>query len=357
MALAGLVIIGQVAACAKDTPPPASPLSSLEQRTHAGEFPNIHSVLVLQHGQTLAEWYFTGNDEERGRPLGTVKFDAATLHDVRSVTKSIVSLLFGIAVSEGAVKNLDAPVLEYFPEYADLHTPERMKIRVRDVLSMTSGLAWDEDTLPYTDPRNSEIAMDLAPDGNRYVLEQAIVTPPGETFRYSGGDVAIAATILARATQTPVEIYAEQKIWKPLEITQHVWLKNDKGVPFAASGLRLTPRDMGKIGQMMLAHGQWNGHQVVPAAWVDEATASHAQVGTDPKCGTRYGYFWWLSPGCTVTPTTPWYWANGNGGQRIWIIPSRDLVVVMTAGNYNVPNHSASASALLSAVLAAVPAP
>ncbi|WP_394830190.1 beta-lactamase family protein [Pendulispora rubella] len=349
-----LAFLTQGVACAHDNAAP-SPLSSLEQRTRAGEFPNVHSVLVMQHGQTLAEWYFTGNDEERGRPLGTVNFNATTLHDVRSVSKSVVSLLFGIAVSEGAIKSLDAPVLDYFPEYTDLRTADRMKIRVRDVLSMTSGLAWDEDTLPYTDPRNSEIAMDLAPDRYRYVLEQAIVTPPGEQFRYSGGDVAVAAEILKRATKTPMEVYAQQKLWEPLGVTQQVWLKDDRGVPYAASGLRLTPRDMAKIGQMMLNGGRWNDHQVVPAAWATDAVATHAQVEADPKCGQRYGYFWWLSPGCTVTPTTPWFLASGNGGQRIWVIPSRDLVVVMTAGNYNVPGHGKAASAFLSGVLAAIP--
>ena len=352
-ALTAVALMAQGAACA---PAPPTTLPALEQQIRAGEIPNVHSVLVLQHGKTLAEWYFAGRDEERGRPLGTVAFDANTLHDARSMSKSVVSLLFGIAVSEGAVKSLDTPVLDYFPEYADLRTPERLKIRVRDLLSMTSGLAWDEDSLPYTDPRNSETAMDLAADRSRYILQQAIVAPPGETFKYSGGNVALAATILARTTGTPLEVYAQQKLWGPLGVTYQVWLKDGRGVPYAASGLRLTPRDMGKIGQMMLDHGRWQGRQLVPAAWVAQATARHAQVQPDPKCGQGYGYFWWISPGCVVTPPAPWYAAIGNGGQRIWVIPSRHLVVVMTAGNYNGPLQGKVAAAVLSGVLTAVPA-
>ena len=333
-----------------------APLRDLEQRTRTGEIPNVHSVLVLQHGKTIAEWYVAGRDEVRGGAPANANFDATTLHDVRSVSKSVVSLLIGIAISEQAIKTLDAPVLDYFPEYADLRTPERLKIRLRDVLSMTSGLGWDEDTLPYTDPRNSEIAMDRAADRYRYVLQLPIVAPPGQHFTYSGGDVALMAAVLVRATKTPLDVYAQKKLWGPLAVTQQVWLKDEKGVPYAASGLRLTPRDMAKIGQMVLDHGRWNGQQIVPAAWVADATAAHAQVGPDAKCGENYGYFWWLSPGCTVTPSTPWAEARGNGGQRIWVVPSRDLVVAMTAGNYNGPASGKAAAAVLSSVLAVVPA-
>jgi CubicO group peptidase (beta-lactamase class C family) len=135
-------------------------LDSLQRRLRAGDIPNVHSVLVIQHDQVIAEWYFEGTDEQRGMPLGIVKFDPATLHDVRSVTKSIVSLLFGIAIADHAIGSLDSPVLDYFPEYTDLQTPERRKIRLRDLLTMTSGLHWDEWSYPYTDIRNSEIAMD-----------------------------------------------------------------------------------------------------------------------------------------------------------------------------------------------------
>ncbi len=138
-------------------------LTKLEQRIRSGEIPGVHGVVVVHHGKTVAEWYVAGKDETLGDPLGMVQFGPDTLHDIRSVTKSVVSMLFGIALTDGAIKSLDTPVLDYFPEYKDLHTPERMKIRLSDVLSMTSGLHWDERTYPYTDPRNSEIAMDLAP--------------------------------------------------------------------------------------------------------------------------------------------------------------------------------------------------
>ena len=160
----------------------APALSQLKARIESGEIPGIHSVLVIADGKTIAEWYFDGVDETVGptgpMQLGRVAFTPETLHDVRSVTKSVVSILFGIAYSDGAIKSLDTPVLDYFPEFADLHTPERMKVRIRDVLTMTSGLHWDERTYPYSDVRNSEIAMDIADDPYRYVLSGSIDAPP-----------------------------------------------------------------------------------------------------------------------------------------------------------------------------------
>lgn len=307
-------------------------LDALQKRLRAGEVPNLHSVVIIRHDRVIADWYFEGTDEQRGRPLGTVKFDPGTLHDVRSVTKSVVSLLVGIAMADHAIESLDSPVLDYFPEYKDLQMPARRKIRLRDLLSMTPGLHWDETTYPYTDTRNGETAMDMASDRYRYILSQPIDSPPGTHWRYSGGDVALIAAVVARATKTPIDVYAAKMLFAPLGITKFVWLKDRNGIPFAASGLRLLPRDMAKIGLLMLHGGRdLSGHQIVPEAWVQQSTAPHATAYKAGGCTIKYGYFWWLGPECNP----PWYAANGNGGQLIWVVPSRDAVIVTTAGLYN----------------------
>jgi CubicO group peptidase (beta-lactamase class C family) len=332
-----------------------SNLTILKGRIESGAIPAIHSVLVIDDGKTLAEWYFSGADQamvDRGAPvaLSHVDFGPDTLHDIRSATKSVVSILFGIARDDGAIKSLDTPVLDYFPEYTDLRTPERMKIRVRDVLSMTSGLHWDERTYPYTDARNSEIAMDIAADPNRYVLSLPIDAPPGERFNYSGGDVGLVGAIVARATKTPLETFAAKRLFGPLSIEKFEWTRN-ADAPRAASGLRLTTRDMGKIGLLMLAGGQWNGKRIVSQAWVAESTTPQVAVEPDPKCGTKYGYLWWLFAGCQAQPPTPGFAAIGNGGQRIWVFPSRKLVIVSTAGLYNDPKQGEPPLAVLTGVL------
>jgi CubicO group peptidase (beta-lactamase class C family) len=320
-------VIAPLSAAAADNPA----LQAIHNRIQQGEIPNVHSVLVAQDGRTIAEWYFSGTDERRGAPLGTISFGPDTLHDIRSASKSIVSLLFGIAVSQGAIPNLEVPVLDYFPEYKDLQTADRRKIRLKDLLTMTSGLHWDEHTYSYIDPRNSETAMDLASDRMRHILSQPIEAPPGSRWTYSGGDVALIGEVIARATKKPLDVFARDSLFTPMGITAFEWLKDDKGVPYAASGLRLRPRDMLKIGQLMLDQGRFNGRQVVPASWIEAATAPAAHVDSDGKCPTEYGYFWWLWPTCTPG----YYAAMGNGGQRIFLMPSRKLVIVITAGLYN----------------------
>lgn len=334
-------------------------LAPLEARIRSGEIAGVHGVIVRQHGKDVAEWYFAGEDaafrDDRPMPLGKVTFTAETLHDVRSVTKSVVSLLFGIALADNTEAALEAPVFDWFPEFAALRTPERERIRVRDVLSMTSGWHWDEWTYPYTDPRNSEIAMDIAPDPQRYVLEQAIDVPPGTRWTYSGGDVALAGAIVARAAKMPLDEFARTRLFEPMGI-RFEWSRNHvqgTPIPRAASGLRLTPRDMAKLGQLVLQQGRWGEHQLVPAEWIARATAQQAALPGREFPGGSYGYLWWRG----TERGHAWVGAIGNGGQRIWIVPSLDLVLVMTAGNYDTPTQGVAPDAVLAAVLAATATP
>jgi len=349
-ALAALVLAAPGLARAVDRPA----LVALEQSIRSGEIKGVHSVMVMRGEETIAEWYFEGQDKVRGRSLGVVKFRPETLHDVRSVTKSVVGLLVGIAVAEGAIKSLDTPVLDYFPEYADLQTPDRRRITLRHLLTMGSGLHWDEETYAYDDPRNSESAMDAASDPYRFVLSQPIEAAPGSRFKYSGGDVALMAAVLARSTRTPLDAYAQAKLFRPLGIGKVEWHRDAKGTPYAASGLRMRPRDMAKVGRLMLQDGRWEGRPVVPAAWVKTSIQPHARVQPDPKCGGQYGYFWWLQAGCQLSPPQPWASAFGNGGQRIALVPELDIVIVVTAGLYNKPGQRQAANAVVERALAAV---
>ncbi len=331
-------------------------LAALHARVRDGALPGVHAVIIQQHGNTIAEWYRTGTDEafgDRGpRPLGAVTFGPETLHDVRSVTKSVVSLLFGTAVGEGAISDIDAPALDWFPEYAALRTPERLRIRVRDLLSMTSGWHWDEWSRPYTDPRNSEIAMDIAADPHRYVFEQAIDAGPGTRWSYSGGDVAIVGAIVARATKMPLEEFARTRLFEPMDI-RFEWSRNwstGSGIARAASGLRLSARDMAKLGQLVLQRGRWEGRQLVPAEWIERATAGQVPIAGSDTPGNAYGYLWWLGE---QADGTAWTAAIGNGGQRIWLVPRHALVIVVTAGNYNEATQGEAPREILDAVLAA----
>src|SRR3984893_1555892 len=139
---------------------------------------NVHAVLVARHGKLVFEAYSSGNDEHWGQAVGDVAFGPETKHDVRSATKSVVGLAFGIAIDRGLIKSVDEPVLSFFPEYADLRTPEKDKITLRHLLTMSAGLEWHETGLAALDPANSQLRMDDAADPYRFVLEQKVVSPP-----------------------------------------------------------------------------------------------------------------------------------------------------------------------------------
>jgi CubicO group peptidase (beta-lactamase class C family) len=302
--------------------------NSLDAAFADGDLPNLHSVLVLHRGVILAERYYDGIDESWGDPLGVVQHSADTLHDLRSVTKSITSLLYGIALGDGLVPGLDAPIMDSFPRYADLAVdPERARITVRHVLTMQMGTDWNED-LPYTDPRNSEIAMEMAADRYRYVLDRPMIHEPGTQWIYNGGSTAIIGHLIEAGTGMSIADYAKEKLFGPLGISDFYWHRGRDGVASPASGLRLKIHDLAKIGTLVLDRGMWNGIQVVPEDWIGTSFTPHAQ--TDGKL--RYGLFWWLAP-----DGSPPYWGAGfgNGGQRLSFSSRSGMVVVVFAGNYN----------------------
>ena len=302
----------------------------MKQAFARGELHGLHGALVMLRGETLAEVHFPGQDEHWGRSLGVREHGPETLHDLRSVTKSITGLLYGIALSEGLVPGLDEPVIDHFPDHADLASdPERRAILVRHVLSMQMGTEWNED-LPYTDPRNSEIAMERAPDRYRYVLDRPMVAEPGTRWTYNGGATALIGRLIAMGAGKPLDAYAREKLFAPLGIDSFEWVGGRDGEPSAASGLRMTLRDLARIGLMIQNGGRHKGRQIVPEDWLAQSFTPRA---VHPST-LRYGFFWWLSPKGDPPVSVAGF---GNGGQRLSIGTTNGLVVAVFAGNYNDP--------------------
>jgi CubicO group peptidase (beta-lactamase class C family) len=167
----------------------------------------------------------------------------------------------GIAIDHGWIKSIDAPVFSFFPEYASLSTPEKNRITIRDLLTMSSGLEWHEEDVPYTSPDNSEIVMDRSSDPMRAALAPDLVAAPGKIWNYNSGSTELLGAILKKATGRAVDQLAATLVFAPLGITDFTWYKQANGSPHAAGGLRLRPRDLAKIGQLILQRGSWNGTQ------------------------------------------------------------------------------------------------
>ncbi len=321
-----------------EAPVPADMAERIDLGRRAGLLSDLHGILALRDGKVILERYFTGEDNAWGQPLGQVAFDRTTLHDLRSVTKSMVSLLYGIALDQGVVPEPDAPLLEAFPEYPDLAAdPSRAAWRISHALNMTLGTEWDED-LPYSDPRNSEIAMEMAEDRYRFVLDRPIVAEPGARWIYNGGCTALIGALIERGSGLRLDAFAARHLFAPLGIGDSEWSGGSDGVLSAASGLRLTAPGLARIGEMILAGGQWDGRTVVPKGWLDRCAERQAAT----TYGLGYSHFWYLSDqpvaggadGSRFTLS-----AMGNGGQRLYVIPAMKLVVVLFAGAYNRPDQ------------------
>lgn len=305
-------------------------LCSIGTRFMAWKEANAHSVLVLRHGRLVYEKYFTGADERYGTSLGIVSYDAGKLHDLRSISKSVVSLLIGIAVDRGWLA-IDQSVFAFFPEHGDLRTPEKDRITIRHLLMMAAGFAWDEN-LPYTNPANSEIRMMFAKDRLRYVLEQPIVVEPGKVYNYSGGATALLGGILQKVSGRRIDTLAKEELFTPLGIRDFEWMPyQPDGEPATASGLRLRPRDLARIGQMVLDRGRWRGKQIVSESWIAVSITPHIN-GQSPFF---YGYQWWLGRSLLDQQQIDWAAGLGLGGQRVYVVPALDAVVVVTTGLYN----------------------
>jgi CubicO group peptidase (beta-lactamase class C family) len=294
---------------------------------------NVHSVLVAHAGKLVFERYLTGLDEIPGRFFGrriaNISFDAETLHDMKSVSKSVASLVLGIAIDQGLIRSVSEPVFSFFPELADLRTPEKDRILLSHVLRMTTGLEWLEASPATGDFFNDEARMNMAPDRCRYVLGRPSTAPPGQAFHYSTGALALVAAIVRKATGMPLDAFARMKLFEPLGFEHVEWARTE-GDTDAGGGLRLRPRDMAKIGQLVLAGGRWNGRQIVSKAWIDAST----DTSTPATDGQTYGYLWWGGRATAHRRPVHWIGALGRGGQSIRIVPALDLVVVVTAGYY-----------------------
>jgi CubicO group peptidase (beta-lactamase class C family) len=331
-------------------------LAALTERIRTGEFPNVHAVLVEYDGRLIFERYFTGRDESWGTSLGEVEHGPETLHDLRSVTKSVTSALLGIALGADHKAAVDRPITSFFPDLAGKIGEGAAGVTLHHVLTMTAGLEWNEMEVPYTDSSNDEIRLYYTDDPVGMVLARPVVQAPGTGWYYNGGLTQVVAGLIERRTGKPIDKFAEEVLFGPLGITDYDWLRSSAWLegtsPSAASGLRLRARDLAKIASLFVHDGAWRGQQIVPSDWITRSTERHVQdIPWGPPGVYGYGYFWYPGEfkdrgGLRVIR------AVGNGDQRLLIAPDQRIAVTVFAGNYNDFQH-ASGDRVFGAVMAA----
>ncbi len=270
---------------------------------------DVHGVLVVRNGYTVLEAYYP-------------PYRPDIRHSTASVGKSFTGALVGIAIREGYIEGVDQKVASFFPDHADLQDdPLKQAMTIEHLLTMTSGLDWPEAAASYSSSGNIMNEMMRSSDWVRFVLDRPMAAAPGATFNYSSGASHLLSAIIQEATGERTFSFAQTYLFQPLGISYVSWPSDPHGIAFGAGGLRLTPRDMARFGQLYLQGGVWNGKQVVPAEWVE---ASVARQVSAHGAASYYGYQWWVR-GNGV------YAAHGYRGKRIFVIPDLEMVVVITA--------------------------
>ncbi|MGY8704850.1 serine hydrolase [Bradyrhizobium sp. 18BD] len=268
----------------------ATLLCAMDSGISGGMLANVDDIVIVRHGALVYERYYSYPHQ--------LRFDATTRHNGYSMTKSVVSLLVGIAMDRGLIKDLDVPIVSYFPDNADLRMPGKDPITLRHLLTMSAGLG-----------------------SNR---------APGISFAYSDDETELIGAILKKVTGKTVDVLAQEDLFAPLGIKDVNWRQDPfSGVPASANGLSLRPRDWAKIGQLVLNHGAWEGQQIVSASWVAQSTAEQIKADEPPSAG--YGYQWWRGRSMVKGNDVQWVAAKGFNSQKTIVIPALDMVVVINA--------------------------
>ncbi|MEJ8842587.1 alpha/beta fold hydrolase [Lacibacter sp. H375] len=293
-----------------------------------GNYTNVHSVLIFRHNKLVYENYFPGKDEVRMKGfVGFVDHHRDSLHDIRSVTKSVVSALVMIAIEQGKL-TLEERLFDYFPEYSRLDTGMKREIRIKHLLNMSSGLYWPE--------KNELMMKDSKHQVIDFILKQPLTAAPGRNFEYNSSSTQLLAFILEKATGTDLISFADKHLFQPAGIKNYNWVIEKNGVIGAWVGLRMRSRDLLKFGILYLNDGKWNGKQLISSRLA--AASLKQQIETpfsDSLVRIGYGYQFWTYAETIAGKPLKYAQAQGNGGQFVVIDKQSGLVVVLTSGNYN----------------------
>lgn len=272
----------------------------------ARDLPRLHSLLVSRSGSLVLEQYFNGASAKRPA-------------NVKSVSKSVISALVGIAVGRGLIPGVDTSIDQYFADILRTQPVAKRAITIEDLLTMRSGLE-------TTSNRNYG-AWVLSLNWVRYVLTRPLLNKPGTVMDYSTGNAHLLSAILTKTTGMSTWQFAQNALAKPLGFSLPQWPRDPQGIYFGGNDMLMTPRQMLAFGEMYLRDGRANGIQIVPAGWIETSFVPRGSSMRGVQDGRQYGYGWWMRPYAGHQT----YYAWGYGGQYVYVVPDLELVVVATS--------------------------
>jgi CubicO group peptidase (beta-lactamase class C family) len=328
----------------------ADSLNAFEEAIASGKYGYVDAMFVTRNGKLICEKTYSHdyhkiygaqsakksglNQHDRGGQYNYYNswwhpyYRGGDLHSLQSVTKTITSVIVGVATARKEFPELSTPVLRFFDTTQVKNIDDRKrKMTIRHLLTMTAGIAWNE-WIPYTDPKNDAIQMEGSFDWIDYVINKPMALEPGQQFVYNSGASQLLSHIFREATGKDIEEYAAQNLFTPLGITRYFWKRTPTGLADTEGGLYLAATDLAKIYYLYLRDGKWNGKQLVSTEWVKASVSSSVNLTS----GIRYGYKWWLYE--YGTDPVKYAWAgSGFGGQWPVIIPEYNIVAVFTGWN------------------------
>ncbi len=305
----------------------------LVQEIRRGRHGDIHSFLLVKDGRLVVEEYFGKGGSITGPPITRLLRDR--VHHLASTTKSVTSLLVGIAIDQGFINSVEDPIYQYLPEYESLFTDQKKRIRISHMLTMTPGFQWRQ--FRVSDEHNDGMLMWHTDDVIRFVLQKTIATEPGKEFNYTNGVPTVTGRIIKNAVKMDVGEFADKYLFQPLGITDYLWSSYPDGSVETDGGLALRSRDLAKIGQLFVNGGEWQGRRVVSAGWIRESTRERLRFGKSLRWG--YGYHWMQAESRIKDHIVQSYFVPGDGSQILAVFPDLQMTIVFTAGNYGVdPN-------------------
>jgi len=310
---------------------------------------NIHGIVIIKNSQLVFEKYFEGylySNNPPGSNGDYIQYDRERDHYLASVSKSVTSVIFGAAVKEGYIESVDELLIDILPQYSDILVGDKATITLEHLLTMSSGLHWDEWSVSYEDPTNDVVALFHEEDPIEYILSKHMINSPGVEFLYNSGGTNVLGAVIEGKTGMSLLDFGNQYLSDPLNVQGGLWERMAGGYFFASGGIYLRPRELAKIGFLFLNHGYWNDTQIITEEWISKSTSEYIEPNMLISQAHSYGYQWWIMDFHANNQSYECFFAAGWGDQFMFIFPDQEMIVAINCGNFT-SSGSISAFALV----------